>query len=90
MFMSAFQIFGYLCYGFIGVIFIIALVTISRYMFWFYFRKCEKCGHHMYYRGLRHNKEGNFFYFHCRHCWCWEKISQDQYLKEIGIRDNDD
>ena len=87
--MNAFQILTYLCFGFIGILFIIALITISRYMFWFYLGECKKCGHHMYYRGVRHCDDENYYYFHCRHCGHWDKIPQSQYLKEIGLRDND-
>ena len=44
----------------------------------------------MYYRGFRHNNDGSFFYFHCRHCGNWEKITQAEYLREIGSNTNTD
>lgn len=88
--MTFFQILWYVCFGGLALIAILAIVGISRYMFWFYFRKCKKCGHHMYYRGFRHNNDGSFFYFHCRHCGNWEKITQAEYLREIGSNTNTD
>jgi hypothetical protein len=85
-----FQIISYICLAILFIVFVLIVIGISQYLFWFYFRSCKKCGHHMYYRGLRHNDDGDFFYFHCRHCGNWEKISKEQYLRELGKDINTD
>lgn len=82
--MGIVQLLTYICLIFLFVIAVCAIIGISQYLFWFYFKTCKDCGHHMFYRGFRHDSDGDFYYFHCRHCGRWKKISQADYLREIG------
>ena len=83
--MSFGGILSFILVGFIIFVFLIAIVCVSRYIFGFYFRKCKQCGHLMFFRGKRDRDDESFFFFHCRHCGTWEKISQVEYLRQIGV-----
>ena len=77
----------------VGIILGFSLLTfiiISRYTFWFFFRRCKNCGHIMYYRGYREREDNGYHYFHCKHCCSWEKVTKAQTLHELGILHEED
>ena len=55
--MSIFGILTWVCVGFVFVVFIIAIISVSQWVMWHYLRKCKCCGHLMKFKGFREDKE---------------------------------
>ena len=82
--MSIFGILTWVCVGFVFVVFIIAIISVSQWVMWHYLRKCKCCGHLMKFKGFREDKEdGSYYLFHCPKCGKWEKVTYLQMIREM-------